>query len=137
MSARFGARLKRLRLAAPWTGRPRPHLEGTRWDADGHPSVNALGRLARVDPAHVHRLEAGERTPTRDVVLRLADALGCSAHERALLLADAGLWPWTDADERTTELLVGLGEAVAAGDYRPYQQNTPIPIKTGDMMGSS
>jgi transcriptional regulator with XRE-family HTH domain len=118
VSARFGARLKRLRLAAPWTGRPRPHLEGTRWDADGHLSVNALAHLARTDPAHVHRLEAGERAPSRDVVLRLAAVLGCSDFERALLLADAGLWPWPDADERTAELLVGLGEAVAAGDYR-------------------
>jgi transcriptional regulator with XRE-family HTH domain len=118
MSARFGARLRRLRLAAPWTGRPRPHLEGTRWDADGRLSVNALARLARTDPAHVHRLEDGARDPSRDVVLRLAAALGCSAYERALLLADAGFWPWADADERTAELLVGLGEAVAGGDYR-------------------
>ena len=137
MASRFGARLKRLRLAAPWTGRPRPHLEGTRWDADGHLSVNALGRLARTDPAHVHRLEDGTREPSRSVVLRLAAATGCSDFERALLLAEAGFWPWPDADERTTELLVGLGEAVLDGDYRPYQQNTPIPIKTGDMMGSS
>jgi transcriptional regulator with XRE-family HTH domain len=126
MSARFGARLKRLRLAAPWTGRPRPHLEGTRWDADGHLSVNALARLARTDPAHVHRLEDGTREPSRSVVLRLADALGCSKHERALLLADAGLWPWTDADERTAELLVGLGEAVAAGDYRRLRDDAPV-----------
>jgi transcriptional regulator with XRE-family HTH domain len=131
MSARFGARLKRLRLAAPWTGRPRPHLEGTRWDADGHLSVNALARLARTDPAHVHRLEDGTREPSRSVVLRLADALGCSKHERAMLLADAGLWPWTDADERTAELLVGLGEAVAAGDYRRLGERTVHEVKKG------
>lgn len=137
MSARFGARLKRLRLAAPWTGTTRRHLEGTRWDADGHLSVNAIGRLARVDPAHVHRLEDGTREPSRAVALRLAAALGCSPHETALLLADAGLWPWPDADERTAELLVGLGEAVAAGDYRPYQQDMPVSIKTSDMMGTS
>jgi transcriptional regulator with XRE-family HTH domain len=130
MAARFGARLKRLRLAAPWTGRPRPHLEGTRWDADGHLSVNALARLARTDSAHVHRLEDGTREPSRAVVLRLADALGCSAHERALLLADAGLWPWPDADERTAELLVGLGEAVAAGDYRRLDGPESGPIAT-------
>jgi transcriptional regulator with XRE-family HTH domain len=118
MSARFGARLRRLRLSTPSAAFCRPHLEGTRWDADGHLSVNALARRARTDPAHVHRLEDGTREPSRSVVLRLADALGCSAYERAVLLADAGFWPWTDADERTAELLVGLGEAVGAGDYR-------------------
>lgn len=79
--------------------------------------------MAGLSESLVTLLESGLRAPSRGVVLRLADALGCSAHERALLLADAGFWPWADADERTTELLVGLGLAVAAGDYRRLEQS--------------
>lgn len=131
MSERFGARLKRLRLATPWTGPVRPHLVGTRWDGGGHLSYAALGREAGVDPGHLHRMEHGRQSPSRAVVLRLADALGCSAHETALLLADAGLWPWTDAGDAETTLLVALGEAVLAGDYRRVRGANIVPPADG------
>ena len=121
VSTSFGERVRALRYAT--TVSERPHLSGTRWATDGHLSINGLAKLAAVNPAYVHHIEAGKREhPSVDVVLRFAQALNCSDLETAELLASAGHWPWPDADEDTTTLLVALALAVLDGDYRPLEQ---------------
>lgn len=118
VAASFGARIRALRLATAVS--ERPHLSGTRWSTDGHLSITGLARLADVDPAYVFHIEADRRRhPSVDVVLRFARALGCSDLETAELLVSAGHWPWPDADDAATDLLVAVGCAILAGDYRP------------------
>jgi transcriptional regulator with XRE-family HTH domain len=57
-------------------------------------SQNGLGREASVNASYVNRLERGERTtPTREVILALARALGATAAERDRLLWLTGYLP--------------------------------------------
>ena len=128
----FGQRLRRLREATAVTVADRPYLAGTRWTRNGHLSVNALARLAKLDPSYVQYLEDGRRTrPFPAVVDKLCTALACSDFERAMLLCAAGYWPWPDADDATTELLVALALAVLDGDYRPLEATVREACETG------
>lgn len=52
-----------------------------------------LARLVRVDHSYVSRLERGERRPSRDLILRIADALSLPAADTSALLASAGFTP--------------------------------------------
>ena len=60
-------------------------------------SLNALARLAGVDPAYIHRMESvgGKRPPLprRGVVRSIAAALGCDPRQTEQLLALAGHAP--------------------------------------------
>jgi transcriptional regulator with XRE-family HTH domain len=126
--ASFGERIRALRLAT--TVSERPHLSGTRWATDGHLSVNGLARLAQVDPAYVQHIEAARRKhPSVPVVLRFARALGCSERETAELLVSAGHWPWPDASEDTTALLLALAIAVLDGDHRPLEDHVRAGVE--------
>jgi transcriptional regulator with XRE-family HTH domain len=69
----FGRRLKVIRL-----GR-RPLL-----------SQSTLAERAGFDHSHVSRLESGARLPTREAVIEIAKALGCTDQERDTLLHAAG-----------------------------------------------
>lgn len=67
----FGGELKRLRELRGLTRR-------------------AIAQSADLDPSTMTRLENGERGPSRDVVARIADALGASLIEEHALLVAAG-----------------------------------------------
>src|SRR5687767_6216650 len=56
-------------------------------------SQSRLGDRAGFDHSYVSRLESGERTPSRDAVWLLAEALGLSMAETDQLLALAGFVP--------------------------------------------
>ncbi|MEZ4496807.1 MAG: helix-turn-helix transcriptional regulator [Thermomicrobiales bacterium] len=70
----FGALLKRCREAR-------------------HVSQSKLAERAGFDHSYVSRLESGARTPTRDAVDRLGEALTLDQVERDALLAAAGFLP--------------------------------------------
>lgn len=60
-------------------------------------SQNALARTAGIDPAYVNRFETGKPgSPSRNVVLNLAEALGLDLYQTDRLLYDAGLAPQND-----------------------------------------
>ena len=40
-----------------------------------------LAALANVPQASIHRIEKGEQKPGADIIIKLCDALGCSADE--------------------------------------------------------
>ncbi len=52
-----------------------------------------LSRWCCCDPAHISRIERGERQPSREVVSKLAWALGLSDDATARLQVAAGYWP--------------------------------------------
>ena len=56
-------------------------------------SQSKLAERAGFDHSYVSRLESGARTPTREAVLQLADALGVDGAGRDGLLAAAGFLP--------------------------------------------
>jgi transcriptional regulator with XRE-family HTH domain len=56
-------------------------------------SQSRLAEAAGFDHSYVSRLESGSRTPTREAVLKLAEAMGLSENERDALLASAGFMP--------------------------------------------
>ena len=56
-------------------------------------SQSRLAAMAGYDHSYVSRLESDSRAPTRDAVLSLAAAMGCSDVDRDLLLASAGFLP--------------------------------------------
>lgn len=56
-------------------------------------SQSRLAEAAGFDHSYVSRLESGTRMPTRDAVLKLADAMGLIDGERDALLAAAGFMP--------------------------------------------
>ena len=95
-------------------------------------TLDRLARRARLDMTYVWYLEQGRREhPSRAVVERLCAALACSDVERAMLLCAAGYWPWPDADDDVTELLVALALAVLDGDYRPLEATVRETVTTG------
>lgn len=56
-------------------------------------SQSRLAEVAGFDHSYVSRLESGNRTPTREAVIKLAEALAVSAEQRDNLLATAGYMP--------------------------------------------
>lgn len=56
-------------------------------------SQSRLAEAAGFDHSYVSRLESGNRTPTREAVLKLADALELAPEQRDALLASAGYMP--------------------------------------------
>lgn len=79
----------------------------------------SLAMRSGVDRAHVSRLESGlTRWPSRDVALRLADALELDEIDQARLIIAAGFWPWPETDDADTELAVRVLLSVVRGDYR-------------------
>jgi transcriptional regulator with XRE-family HTH domain len=56
-------------------------------------SQSRLAEAAGFDHSYVSRLESGTRMPTRDAVVKLADAMLLSDSERDSLLAAAGFMP--------------------------------------------
>lgn len=52
-----------------------------------------LARWCCCDPAHISRMERGERQPGRELVSKLVTALGLSDGETARFFVAAGLWP--------------------------------------------
>ena len=57
-------------------------------------SQNELARRAGVNPGSINRIESGEREPSsRELIVRLSDALGLSPFELDQLLLAAGQLP--------------------------------------------
>lgn len=71
-------------------------------------SQGQLARDAGVDPSSVSRLEAGTRTPERDMVLKLAEALVLPIPDRDRLLAAAGFRSPALDDPQISELALLL-----------------------------
>lgn len=59
----------------------------------GRVSQSRLAEIAGFDHSYVSRLESGNRTPTREAVAKLADALQLTPEQRDSLLASAGYMP--------------------------------------------
>ena len=59
----------------------------------GRVSQSKLAERAGFDHSYVSRLESGARTPTRDAVVQLAEALGLDSAGQDSLLAAAGFLP--------------------------------------------
>lgn len=59
----------------------------------GRVSQSRLAEIAGFDHSYVSRLESGNRTPTREAVTKLAEALGLTPEQRDSLLAAAGYMP--------------------------------------------
>jgi transcriptional regulator with XRE-family HTH domain len=56
-------------------------------------SQSRLAELAGFDHSYVSRLESGNRMPTREAVVKLAEALKLAPREKDALLAAAGFMP--------------------------------------------
>jgi transcriptional regulator with XRE-family HTH domain len=91
----FAAMLTRLRSSQPG------YSQGNRFaSAQQILSQSALARMAGIDPAYVHRLERGGKSPSRTVVLALAEVLDISQSETDRFLVAAGLAPQGDWQTR-------------------------------------
>jgi len=66
-------------------------------------SQSKLAERAGFDHSYVSRLESGARTPTREAVIQLADALGLDTKARDDLLAAAGFLPQEVSSLLTSE----------------------------------
>src|SRR5690606_39928404 len=64
-----------------------------RFREEARTSQSRLAESAGFDHSYVSRLESGNRTPTREAVVKLADALGLTPEQRDTLLAAAGYMP--------------------------------------------
>lgn len=75
-------------------------------------SQSRLAKAAGFDHSYVSRLESGTRMPTRDAVVKLADAMSLTDGERDALLAAAGFMPGRIeslfADEPVLSEVLGL-----------------------------
>lgn len=103
-NAQFGATLKRYREAR-------------------RVSQSKLAERAGFDHSYVSRLESGARTPTRDAVQQLADALGLERLQQDELLASAGFLPkevssLLSSEPEITEVLALLQSSSMPEDYR-------------------
>jgi transcriptional regulator with XRE-family HTH domain len=103
-NAPFGATLKRYREAR-------------------RVSQSKLAERAGFDHSYVSRLESGARTPTRDAVQQLADALGMERLQQDELLASAGFLPkevssLLSSEPEITEVLALLQSSSMPEDYR-------------------
>lgn len=104
VNAQFGATLKRYREAR-------------------RVSQSKLAEKAGFDHSYVSRLESGARTPTRDAVQQLADALGLERMQQDELLASAGFLPQEissllSSEPEITEVLALLQSNSMPEDYR-------------------
>lgn len=99
-SDQFGATLKRFREAR-------------------RVSQSKLAERAGFDHSYVSRLESGARTPTRDAVQQLSDALELERQQQDELLASAGFLP-----QEVSSLLSGEPEIT---DVLNLLQNTSMP----------
>jgi transcriptional regulator with XRE-family HTH domain len=59
----------------------------------GRVSQSRLAELSGFDHSYVSRLESGHRSPTREAVIRFAEALSLDQPDRDNLLAAAGFMP--------------------------------------------
>lgn len=103
-NAQFGATLKRYREAR-------------------RVSQSKLAERAGFDHSYVSRLESGARTPTRDAVQQLAEALGLERLQQDELLASAGFLPQEvssllSSEPEITEVLALLQSSSMPEDYR-------------------
>lgn len=104
IQAQFGATLKRYREAR-------------------RVSQSKLAERAGFDHSYVSRLESGARTPTRDAVQQLAEALGLERQQQDELLASAGFLPQEvssllSGEPEITEVLALLQSSSMPEDYR-------------------
>ena len=86
-------------------------------------SQSKLAERAGFDHSYVSRLESGARTPTRDAVQQLADALGLERLQQDELLASAGFLPQEvssllSSEPEITEVLALLQSSSMPEDYR-------------------
>ncbi len=86
-------------------------------------SQSKLAERAGFDHSYVSRLESGARTPTRDAVQQLADALGLERMQQDELLASAGFLPHEvssllSSEPEITEVLALLQSSSMPEDYR-------------------
>jgi transcriptional regulator with XRE-family HTH domain len=102
----FGAHLKRLRES-----------RGV--------SQSRLAERAGFDHSYVSRLESGARTPTREAVDRLGEALGLEQSELDAMLAAAGFLPRDVASLLTAEPVIGEVLELLQNDDVPeeYREN--------------
>lgn len=70
-------------------------------------SQSRLAAAAGFDHSYVSRLESGTRTPTRDAVTKLSEALTLDAIETDALLASAGFMPGRIENLLAAEPVVG------------------------------
>jgi transcriptional regulator with XRE-family HTH domain len=70
-------------------------------------SQSRLAAAAGFDHSYVSRLESGSRTPTRDAVLKLSEALSLDDIETDALLASAGFMPARIENLLAAEPVVG------------------------------
>lgn len=82
-------------------------------------SQSKLAERAGFDHSYVSRLESGARTPTRDAVQQLSDALELERIQQDELLASAGFLP-----QEVSSLLSGEPEIT---DVLALLQNTSMP----------
>jgi len=85
-------------------------------------SQSRVADLADFDHSYVSRLESGARTPTRDAVSRLADALRLDPAATDALLHAAGFLNGDDPallhDDDLRDLAAVLGDPTLPDDYR-------------------
>lgn len=86
-------------------------------------SQSKLAERAGFDHSYVSRLESGARTPTRDAVQQLAEALGLERMQQDELLASAGFLPHEvssllSSEPEITEVLALLQSSSMPEDYR-------------------
>jgi transcriptional regulator with XRE-family HTH domain len=82
-------------------------------------SQSRLAQRAGFDHSYVSRLESGRRAPTREAILRLAEALELGPADRDSLLAAAGFLP------EQTEYL--FGSEPVLGEVVELLQRTDVP----------
>lgn len=86
-------------------------------------SQSKLAERAGFDHSYVSRLESGARTPTRDAVQQLADALELERLQQDELLASAGFLPQEvssllSSEPEITDVLALLQNSSMPDDYR-------------------
>lgn len=86
-------------------------------------SQSKLAERAGFDHSYVSRLESGARTPTREAVQQLAEALGLERLQQDELLASAGFLPkevssLLSSEPEITDVLALLQNSSMPDDYR-------------------
>lgn len=89
-------------------------------------SQSKLAERAEFDHSYVSRLESGARMPTRDAVVRLAEALDLAFNEQDGLLAAAGFLP--------REIASLLSDEPVIGEVLDLLQNEAVPKEYRDNM---
>jgi transcriptional regulator with XRE-family HTH domain len=108
--------------AAPQTQAPPFGALVRQWRRRRGLSQLDLGLVAGVSARHISFIETGRSTPSRAMVLRLADALGVPPREQNRLLLAAGLAPEYSEqrldDPELAPVRAGIAQVLAA--YEPY-----------------